>query len=132
MSLIQWRDEYATGVASVDHEHKELIGVLNETAEKIAPGCDADEVRDHLVEIHERISSHFALEEKVMLDRAYPKFSDHKNDHDRLLDEIGDILEDVDLNEALAAQKELVLRLDRWFSVHFATFDKELHVLAGL
>ena len=35
MALIRWRDEYCTGIASVDEEHKELVELINELTEKL-------------------------------------------------------------------------------------------------
>ena len=32
MPLIEWRDEFNTGVAEVDHEHQELIALINDQA----------------------------------------------------------------------------------------------------
>ena len=29
MTLIEWRKEFETGVVDVDHEHKELVGLIN-------------------------------------------------------------------------------------------------------
>ena len=29
MALLQWKDRYSVGIAAVDHEHKELIGLIN-------------------------------------------------------------------------------------------------------
>ncbi len=30
MALIEWKDEYSTGIADVDHEHQELIALIND------------------------------------------------------------------------------------------------------
>jgi hypothetical protein len=29
MALLQWKDRYSVGIEAVDHEHKELIGLIN-------------------------------------------------------------------------------------------------------
>ena len=29
MSLLQWKSEYAIGIDAVDHEHRELIDLIN-------------------------------------------------------------------------------------------------------
>ena len=31
MTLLHWRDEFRIGIDEVDHEHQELIGLINET-----------------------------------------------------------------------------------------------------
>ena len=40
MSPITWRDEYSVGLPDVDHEHRELIAMINELAASLGPGSD--------------------------------------------------------------------------------------------
>ena len=65
-----------------------------------------------------------------MRERGYDQLVHHKNDHERLLDEIRDLMEDFEagagVNEQLLAQ-----RLDAWFSRHFETHDARLHNAFG-
>ena len=30
MTLLRWKDEYSVGIDAVDHEHKELIDLINQ------------------------------------------------------------------------------------------------------
>ena len=41
MALIQWRDEYSVGVADVDHEHQQLIALINALAEDVRAMTDS-------------------------------------------------------------------------------------------
>jgi len=125
MQLIEWKDEYSVGCADVDHEHQELIRHLNELHESLTD-YDADKVVDFLGEIYSEISAHFALEEKIMRERDYHEYADHKEDHERLLDEIADIMDDVDQGEDYDPGI-LSSRLKNWFGVHFSSFDARLH-----
>jgi len=54
----------------------------------------------------------------------------HKNDHERLLDEIRDIMEDFEASDRFDEGK-LAQRLDAWFSRHFETHDARLHKALG-
>ena len=86
--LIQWRESFALGVASVDHEHRELIELINELhAAMQVPDSDI-EVHEFLGELLAQTSAHFALEEKLMREHGYGRYPQHKADHERLLDEI--------------------------------------------
>jgi hemerythrin len=129
MALIEWRDAFRTGIPSVDHEHAELIVLLNRLHAEIA-GRDADAVTHFMGELHDAIASHFALEETTMQAMAYAGFARHKADHERLLDEIRDLME-----EQLAARHpdlgdSLAPRLERWFMRHFHEEDARLHGVA--
>jgi len=66
MALIEWRKEFCTGVAGVDHEHEELINEINEIYAMIDDRADKENVIDKLGDIYGSISAHFALEEQMM------------------------------------------------------------------
>ncbi len=129
MTLLQWKDEYRTGFSSIDYEHQGLINAINEIF--AGSGSEQEEVLTALGEIHAMVEAHFALEEQIMRDRQYPAYVSHKQDHDRLLDEILDIMDAVEKDGTLDTSAALSERLGAWFSVHFATLDRELHTMIG-
>lgn len=130
MALVAWRKEFSVGIPAVDHEHRELIDIINEVHERsFAPGMQAT-IMDMLGEIYARISAHFALEEKIMREREYDQYDDHKQDHERLLDEIRDIMDRYEDDAGFDEQK-LSERLSDWFTVHFKTRDARLHRYLG-
>ena len=126
MSLIEWHDSFSVGVASVDHEHRELIALINALDEDAAAGCDAGQVIAALGEIYVNIAAHFALEEKVMLDSGYPEYTAHKTDHEALLDQLRDIMDRVE-DDGSYERERLSRELGAWFTEHFSTFDARLH-----
>ena len=126
MSLIEWDEKYSVGVAAVDHEHRELIGLVNETHERLMHPGGERAVMDFLGEIYARISAHFALEEKIMRARNYHDYDAHKTDHERLLDEIRDIMDDYEDGE-LFSEELFAQELRTWFAEHFGTHDARLH-----
>lgn len=134
MSLIQWRDEYRTGDAAVDEEHRELIELINELHERLTAkkrGRSREHVVEFLGEIYARIASHFALEERKMRDTGYGEYEAHKSEHERLLDAIRDIMTDYDEGLYEEFEQTLSEHLDHWFSEHFRTFDARLHSVLG-
>ena len=126
MSLIDWKDEFSLGVPSVDHEHKELIELINTLAEVMQNEGSYEAVVESLGEIYAQIAAHFALEEKFMRDSHYPLYGSHKEDHEVLLDELLDIMDGVEEDGSYDASA-LASGLDRWFSEHFRTHDAKLH-----
>lgn len=134
MTLIAWRDEFRTGIPAVDHEHAELIRLINEThAQLLAGRADAGATAAALGEILARISAHFALEEQIMRAHGYDFFAVHKAEHERLLDEIREIMEAQERGAfAGDAMQRLSQELSDWFSGHFRTQDARLHRLLGV
>lgn len=128
MVLIKWRDDFKTGIDAVDHEHEQLIALINEAGEAIEVGADRTAIESCLGEIYARISAHFALEEAIMRARRYDQYEDHKADHERLLDQIRDIMDAAELpSERLG--RDLAERLQSWFVTHFKTKDPRLHAM---
>ena len=130
MVLIEWKPHYSVGVEAVDHEHREMIDLINEVHEKLIAEGAAPDVTGFLGEIFRAISAHFALEEKFMREHRYDQLNEHKAAHEELLDDIRDIMDGYEADPA-AARAELSTRLDSWFTDHFKTHDARLHHRLG-
>ncbi|MDH5766203.1 MAG: hemerythrin family protein [Gammaproteobacteria bacterium] len=126
MTLIEWREEYSTGISGVDHEHQELIALINSVYELSGGSTDKNSIINCLGDIYGSISSHFALEERWMEQNNYDDYRAHRDDHERLLDDIGDITDDVEISSELNIE-QLRERLGNWFLNHFKTHDARLH-----
>lgn len=131
MALIEWKESFKVGIESVDHEHRALIELINALHARLGPDAEREAVIRVLGEIFARISAHFALEEAIMRETGYDEFAAHKADHERLLDEIRDIMDDVEAEVGIDLDAELSARLERWFTVHFQSFDARLHRRLG-
>jgi hemerythrin-like metal-binding protein len=123
---IAWRDEYSVGLPDVDHEHRVLIEMINEAAAALGPQTPSARIVEELGEICARIAAHFALEEREMRDLKYVGLGEHKRDHERLLEDILDIMADVESPRGYDAAL-LENRLTTWFTEHFRTHDARLH-----
>lgn len=126
MPLIEWRREFETGIPDVDHEHRELVDLINTLHERLGADADHDEVARFLGEVFARISAHFALEETIMRKHRYDEYEAHKADHERLLDEIRDIMDEYE-DRAFFDEAQFAERLARWFTEHFSTHDARWH-----
>jgi hemerythrin-like metal-binding protein len=131
MALVEWKDEFKVGVASVDHEHRHLIGLINDLHAGLAARPAKDAVSGVLGEIYAKIAAHFALEERVMRERRYDQYDDHKADHERLLDEIREIMERFEADAYFNYETALATELGDWFAEHFRTKDARLHRALG-
>ncbi len=131
MTFIRWKAEYSLGIPSADAEHRELIELLNEIYEELLrTGAGESATQDFLGELYAKISAHFALEEKLMRDYRYDGYREHKADHERLLNEIRDLMDEYEDSKELDAEA-FSSKLDAWFSNHFRTMDARLHQRLG-
>ena len=131
MALLEWKEYFSTGIEAVDHEHRELIALVNRLHEELMAAPSQPSVEASFGDVLKGISAHFALEERFMREQRYDGLKDHKADHERLLDEIRDIMDSC-LQVEKIDQNELAARLDAWFSRHFETHDARLHKALGM
>lgn len=130
MTLLKWKPEFSVGDAAIDHEHELMIQQINALYDQLGSSVDSEAVEAALGEIHADISAHFALEERLMKEANYSEYADHKEDHEELLDQIHELIEDYHRNPE-SGQELLSLKLPDWFGRHFATFDARLHKRLG-
>jgi hemerythrin len=126
MKLLEWKREFSVGNAAVDHEHRELIDLINSMHAGISEGADRDQLVSGLGEIYAQIAAHFALEERIMRQADYTGYGAHKDDHESLLDQLAEIIDAVEL-EGSYDERALSSVLNIWFSEHFRTHDAQLH-----
>jgi hemerythrin len=130
MGLLHWEKRYSVGIEAVDHEHRELVELINRLHEQARAQGSKVAVLGFFGDLYKAISAHFALEERFMREKGYDELRQHKIDHERLLDEIRDIMEDYEVND-LFEERLLAQRLDAWFSRHFESHDARLHRALG-
>lgn len=130
MGLLQWENRYSVGIEAVDHEHRELVDLINRLHDKATVQGSKVAVLGFFGDLFKAISAHFALEERFMREKRYDQLPQHKNDHERLLDEVRDIMEDYEVNDVFD-DKLLAQRIDAWFSRHFESHDARLHRALG-
>ncbi len=129
---VPWRDDFRIGIAAVDHEHREMIALINRIFVRLASDDPAERIADDLGEVYARISAHFALEERLMQDRRYDQFADHKDDHERLLDDIREIMDAHQAGTYEHRKGAFAARLEEWFVAHFKSKDARLHKTLGI
>jgi hemerythrin-like metal-binding protein len=132
MPLIEWRKEFETGVPDVDHEHRELVDLINRLHEHMAGAADPARVAEFLGEVFARIAAHFALEESIMRKYSYDEYEAHKAEHERLLDEIRDIMDAQQESPSATYGDSLSSTVRDWFVNHFKSKDARLHRKLGI
>lgn len=124
--MIEWKDEYLTGLKSIDYEHRVLINSINILCGQAAVGSTDDAVMA-LDRIFTLVEVHFVLEEKIMRDMDYPQYTVHKRDHDLMLDEIISIIDAAPTKDPAYIMPQLSKRAAGWFDNHLKTHDRALH-----
>lgn len=128
MPIIQWRKEFETGVPDVDYEHRELVDLINALGDQVEAHASREQIQQFLGEVFAKIAAHFALEESIMRKHDYDEYEAHKAEHERLLDEIRDIMDEAEADYGQA----LSTTVGTWFINHFKSKDARLHKKLGV
>jgi hemerythrin-like metal-binding protein len=126
MSLIEWQDEFDLGIEEVDSEHRALVALINALHDAMLAGAGRADVIEGISEIYTLVSAHFQREEAFMRETRYLAYAEHKEDHEVLLDDLREILDQVRAGAGYAEDR-LSADLQYWFSGHFRTHDARLH-----
>lgn len=129
MSLVSLKDQLHTGIESLDHEHRKLVGTMEELCDSFDAAEAPDEVRALFGALHARAAAHFALEERLMRERKYPHYAAHKADHEKLLDQVRTMMEAFDAGRCKDCGVQLRDCLEGWLAGHVGRADRDLSAL---
>ncbi|MCP4183804.1 MAG: bacteriohemerythrin [Hyphomicrobiales bacterium] len=132
MTFIKWDSAFETGITSVDHEHRELVELINTLHGKLVDDAPVEVISKFLGEVFVAISAHFALEETVMRKYDYDQYIDHKNHHEKLLDDVRDIMDAFEAGKYATYNEALSQAIHDWFVDHFRTRDARLYRKLGV
>lgn len=127
--MYDFKEEYITGIAAVDAEHKRLFEIADEayqlTKEELLVD-KYDQVRHILGELKDYALQHFEHEEAYMASINYKHMFIQKVQHDQFREKINDMnLEHLDENteEMLS---EILEYLTGWLINHILEHDKQI------
>jgi hemerythrin len=78
-----WIEDYRTGIDGIDAEHRKLLGSANALIEKLLANR-RDNIGAAMASLGDALDAHFANEEGLMDDAAYPLMLEHAREHRRL------------------------------------------------
>ena len=111
----------------MEAEHQVQLGLVRALKEALEAGPDdpaSGAVPALLRRLVDYSDAHFLSEQLLMRLYAYPAYSDHVLEHDRLIGELRGLAESWEKGGGDAAG--LVGRVERWLLTHMATADKAL------
>ena len=78
----QFTPDLATGNATIDAQHKELITAMNNLLDACSKGKGRDNLSSTAKFLYDYTSRHFADEEKLQIASNYPDYANHKRNHE--------------------------------------------------
>ena len=124
MALMEWSDKYSVGINSIDVQHKQLIALINKLFEALSTGKGDQALAPILNELIVYTKTHFAYEERLFTQYAYPDSSPHKADHGKLAAQVLDIQKQMEAGKVGLSVGTMTF-LKEWLSNHIVGTDKK-------
>lgn len=108
----------------MNHDHEYAAGLVNEIEAQFEL-AEVSEVERLLKVLQKHCIEHFAHEEKEMITYSFPPYQVHKQEHDRLLMDLGMMIKQLDSHHDLKKIAHfLKIEFPTWFAHHLATMDR--------
>ena len=88
---IEWTQDLAVGVKIIDEQHKEIFRRVDALLEACKAGKGKDAVGGMLTFLEDYIVEHFAAEEAIQMQYAYPGYKTHKQEHERFIQSVDEL-----------------------------------------
>lgn len=129
MTLITWTaEQFGTGVAFADEEHKVLFELLNKLYAEATTGADRAVIGVSLDALIAYVVDHFAHEEKEMQAKGFAGYDNHKEQHVAFVGIAADLQNKFHAGQAEVTE-EVGQLIKSWLNDHIPTYDKAYAVV---
>ena len=122
-----WNDSMLIGVSKIDDQHKKLIAAIDELLQVCAKGEGKSVIAKTLNFVLDYTKEHFADEEALQAQHAYPDMVAHKKLHELFIASVASIKTQF---EQKGADAGLIAKINKtlvdWLVKHINTEDKKI------
>jgi hemerythrin len=104
---MEWTDKLATGISTIDSQHKELFKRINNLAIAIKQRRCKAEIEGTIKFLDDYARIHFSEEEKHMRDSNYGGLEEQREDHKKYLAVLAELKEQASLTRMQGGSHEL-------------------------
>jgi hemerythrin len=120
MKSSRWTSELETGLSTLDSDHRQLLTKANRL-KQASSDADLSELKLALLAMKAELVAHFAREEALMRDCSYEGAQEHQDEHERLLAEIQERIDELNAIETgVVAFGDYI---NQWLFQHIAGKD---------
>ncbi len=124
MALMEWSDSYSVKVSTLDNQHKKIIVLINDLHSAMRQAKGKEALADILDELTDYTVFHFSAEEKLMKEKNFPGYVNHKAEHDKLTKQVKELAANYKSGKNVVSQ-EVMLFLKEWLLHHIGESDKK-------
>ena len=124
---LQWTDDLATGVETIDNQHKEIFRRIDALLEACREGKGRAKVGETIAFLGDYVVNHFADEEKIQRKYSYPDYPSHKSQHDKFIQDFSVLKKEFDEEGPSLGMVITVNRVvSEWLVRHIKKVDRAM------
>jgi len=124
VALIDWTDELAVGIRTIDEQHLQLVSLINELHLSMLEHRETADMSRIFAELVDCTKAHFATEEALFQEHGYPAEAAHRDEHRHLAERVLDLKADFDAGNT-AVTLEVMRFLREWLIKHIVSSDRD-------
>jgi hemerythrin-like metal-binding protein len=122
-TFLEWQDEYTVGVKELDIQHQNILNLINSLQTGEQDDNDFDKLSLAISSMIHHSYTHFATEERYLMDAEYPDFKQH------VLEHVSFIMKTLELSLKVKegkvdSRQELLHYLKDWYASHILGLDR--------
>ncbi len=125
MKELKWNKMLSVAVDEIDDDHRRLVELFNILNRSLEEGEATNYIEAVLEELITCTVWHFRHEERLMLKYDYDGFSEHKTEHQELIDSVK-ALQLKFLKDGKRLSNEDIEYLETWLTEHILVADMQL------
>ena len=128
IDIFPWDDNFNTGIATIDEQHKKLVNLLNLLASHVAFKSNLPQLNVIFDELADYAVYHFSTEEAIWHDHLVGDSSeiDHKKLHQDFIDTVRRLKSDQEEKPIEKVLEDALAFLARWLASHILETDRYL------
>ena len=120
--MFEWNQHYSVGIKSIDAQHQSLFAIASELYTAMSAGQGKAAVSRILDRLVKYTQMHFAHEERLMRQFAFPKVEEHVAEHAELTRKVLEFQEDF-RSGRVNITVQLLTFLKNWLGEHIRGSD---------
>ncbi len=126
--MLEWKDEYNTGVSEIDLQHKTLFGLLRDLNDSHQKTDSQKQAKECVKYLDDYIKMHFSFEEGCMHASKCPAALQNKSQHQAFIKEYSALRDDLEKNNfPQEGAQQLSMMIAKWFIKHILSIDIQLN-----
>jgi hemerythrin-like metal-binding protein len=122
MAALDWGPSYQLGIPLIDEQHRRLFALFNTLLLAMKSGKGKAVLVETLASLAAYTREHFADEERLLKQSAYPELAEHQRAHGVLLRKVDELVEGSRKGEFMTI--EVLNFVARWLAHHIGEIDR--------